>query len=45
MFSPHQDDEAFGCGGMIALKSEQGIPVVVVFLTDGHQISKDALNS
>lgn len=35
VFSPHQDDETFGCGGMIALKREQGIPVVVVLLTDG----------
>lgn len=36
VFSPHQDDETFGCGGMIARKREQGIPVVVVFLTDGQ---------
>ncbi len=36
VFSPHQDDETFGCGGMIALKREQGIPVVVAFLTDGQ---------
>ena len=36
VFSPHQDDETFGCGGMIALKREQGIPVVVTFLTDGQ---------
>jgi LmbE family N-acetylglucosaminyl deacetylase len=36
VFSPHQDDETFGCGGMIAHKREQGIPVVVVFLTDGQ---------
>ncbi len=36
VFSPHQDDETFGCGGMIALKREYGIPVVVVFLTDGQ---------
>lgn len=35
VFSPHQDDETFGCGGMIALKREFDIPVVVVFLTDG----------
>lgn len=37
VFSPHQDDETFGCGGMIALKREHGIPVFVVFLTDGGQ--------
>lgn len=36
VFSPHQDDETFGCGGMIALKRKQGIPVSVVFLTDGQ---------
>ncbi|MDP5337907.1 MAG: PIG-L family deacetylase, partial [Nodularia sp. (in: cyanobacteria)] len=36
VFSPHQDDETFGCGGMIAHKREQGIPVIVVFLTDGQ---------
>ncbi|MBO3461300.1 PIG-L family deacetylase [Aetokthonos hydrillicola Thurmond2011] len=36
VFSPHQDDETFGCGGMIALKREQGIPVAVTFLTDGQ---------
>ncbi|MBD6614407.1 PIG-L family deacetylase [Komarekiella sp. 'clone 1'] len=36
VFSPHQDDETFGCGGMIAMKREHGIPVVVVFLTDGQ---------
>ncbi|MFM7406059.1 MAG: PIG-L deacetylase family protein [Cuspidothrix sp.] len=36
VFSPHQDDETFGCGGMIAQKREEGIPVVVTFLTDGR---------
>ncbi|AFY34954.1 PIG-L deacetylase family protein [Calothrix sp. PCC 7507] len=36
VFSPHQDDETFGCGGMIAIKREYGIPVVVVFLTNGQ---------
>ncbi len=36
VFSPHQDDETLGCGGMIARKREQGIPVVVTFLTDGR---------
>ncbi|WP_088240328.1 PIG-L deacetylase family protein [Calothrix rhizosoleniae] len=37
VFSPHQDDETFGCGGTIALKREHEIPVYVVFLTDGGQ--------
>lgn len=36
IFSPHQDDEVLGCGGMIALKRQQQIPVRVVFLTDGR---------
>jgi LmbE family N-acetylglucosaminyl deacetylase len=35
VFAPHQDDETLGCGGMIALKCDQNIPVSVVFLTDG----------
>jgi len=35
VFAPHQDDETFGCGGLIAMKRERGIPVKVVFLTDG----------
>jgi len=36
VFSPHQDDETFGCGGMIARKREEGISVAVTFLTDGR---------
>ncbi|MDX2232811.1 MAG: PIG-L family deacetylase [Leptolyngbyaceae cyanobacterium bins.349] len=36
IFAPHQDDETFGCGGVIALKRRQGIPVKVVYLTDGR---------
>ncbi|HLO86704.1 MAG TPA: PIG-L deacetylase family protein [Nostocaceae cyanobacterium] len=36
VFSPHQDDETLGCGGMIAQKRQLGIPVTVVFLTDGQ---------
>lgn len=36
VFSPHQDDETLGCGGMIALKRAQKVPVNVVFLTDGQ---------
>jgi LmbE family N-acetylglucosaminyl deacetylase len=35
IFSPHQDDEVFGCGGIIADKRARGIPVKVVFITDG----------
>ena len=36
VFSPHQDDETLGCGGMIALKRSLGVPVEVIFLTDGR---------
>jgi LmbE family N-acetylglucosaminyl deacetylase len=35
IISPHQDDEVLGCGGLIALKQEKGIPLQVVFMTDG----------
>jgi len=34
-FAPHQDDETLGCGGMIARKRYEGLPVDVVFITDG----------
>ncbi|MBW4645966.1 MAG: PIG-L family deacetylase [Goleter apudmare HA4340-LM2] len=45
VFSPHQDDETFGCGGLIALKREYGIPVVVIFLTDGGSTGHTEPNS
>ncbi|TVP57759.1 MAG: PIG-L family deacetylase [Nodularia sp. (in: Bacteria)] len=45
VFSPHQDDETFGCGGMIAHKREQGIPVIIVFLTDGQGSQGSGLNA
>lgn len=35
VISPHQDDETLGCGGLIALKRQQGDQVAIVFLTDG----------
>ena len=35
VFAPHQDDETLGCGGLIARKRYEGLPVHVVFLTDG----------
>ncbi len=37
VFSPHQDDETLGCGGIIALKRQQSVPVQVVFMTDGQK--------
>jgi LmbE family N-acetylglucosaminyl deacetylase len=35
VFAPHQDDETIGCGGLIARKRYEGLPVHVVFITDG----------
>ncbi len=49
VIAPHQDDETFGCGGLIATKRRAGIPVSVVFVTDGRashapeEISADEL--
>ncbi|MBD0270071.1 MAG: PIG-L family deacetylase [Cyanobacteria bacterium Co-bin8] len=34
--APHPDDETLGCGGLIALKCQQGAGVKVVILTDGR---------
>ncbi|MBD0337375.1 MAG: PIG-L family deacetylase, partial [Cyanobacteria bacterium Co-bin13] len=34
--APHPDDETLGCGGLIALKRQQGTEVRVVILTDGR---------
>jgi len=36
VFAPHQDDEILGAGGLITLKKLKGIPVSVIFLTDGR---------
>ena len=35
VIAPHQDDESLGCGGLIARKRNEGLPVHVVFITDG----------
>lgn len=35
VIAPHPDDEAFGCGGVIALRRERGLPVHIAYLTDG----------
>ncbi len=40
--APHPDDEALGCGGMLAWAAEQGCLVHVVFLTDGERSHPDA---
>lgn len=44
IFAPHQDDETFACGGIIALKRALGISVKVVFLTDGSLSIPDGVN-
>jgi LmbE family N-acetylglucosaminyl deacetylase len=36
IFSPHQDDESLGCGGMIARKAIAGANMKIVFMTDGR---------
>jgi LmbE family N-acetylglucosaminyl deacetylase len=33
--APHPDDESLGCGGAIALLRERGLPVHVLFVSDG----------
>lgn len=39
IIAPHPDDETFGCGGLIRLKREAGVPVRVVILTDGEAVA------
>lgn len=35
VIAPHQDDETLACGGIIARKRHEGLPVHVIFITDG----------
>jgi len=35
VLAPHPDDETIGCGGSLALHTEAGDPVKVIFLTNG----------
>ena len=37
VFSPHQDDETLGCGGLIARKKQAGAQLKLVFMTDGSR--------
>ncbi|MEX2715557.1 MAG: PIG-L deacetylase family protein [Candidatus Sigynarchaeum springense] len=43
VFSPHQDDEAFACGGVIARHVQEGDDVTIVFMTDGRLGFNDAI--
>ena len=50
VLAPHPDDETLGCGGLIALKRKLGVPVTVVFMTDGalshaHLVDPDELRA
>lgn len=35
IIAPHPDDESLGCGGTIALLRKAGLPVYVIFVSDG----------
>ncbi len=35
VIAPHPDDESLGCGGTIALLRQSGLPVYVIFVSDG----------
>jgi LmbE family N-acetylglucosaminyl deacetylase len=37
ILSPHPDDDIFGCGGVIADLAQRGIPVDVVYFSDGSR--------
>jgi N-acetylglucosamine malate deacetylase 1 len=37
VFTPHPDDETFGCGGTIAKRVSEGYDVIVVLITDGKK--------
>lgn len=36
VIAPHPDDEAFGCGALLARRAAAGVTVIVVYLTDGE---------
>ncbi len=38
LLAPHPDDEVLGCGGLLALAVEAGIPALIVTLTDGSAL-------
>ena len=40
--APHPDDESLGCGGTIALMARAGLPVHVLFVSDGTGSHRDS---
>lgn len=42
VLAPHPDDEIFGCGGILALYRQAGVPVTVLVLTDGAGYASEA---
>jgi LmbE family N-acetylglucosaminyl deacetylase len=50
VIAPHQDDEAIGCGGVLALQAAGGHPAAIVILQDGADgweelgMSRDQMN-
>ena len=41
IIAPHQDDETLACGGIIARKRNEGLPVHVIFITNGSASHPD----
>ncbi|MGI4874968.1 MAG: PIG-L deacetylase family protein [Janthinobacterium lividum] len=39
---PHPDDEALGCGGLLALLRQAGVPVAAVLVSDGSMSHPDS---
>jgi LmbE family N-acetylglucosaminyl deacetylase len=37
VLSPHPDDEVLGCGGLLGSAALDGVPVLIVAITDGEQ--------
>ncbi|MDO7849629.1 PIG-L family deacetylase [Hymenobacter sp. M29] len=43
VIAPHPDDEALGCGGLLALLRQQGVPVAAVLVSDGSMSHSNSL--
>jgi LmbE family N-acetylglucosaminyl deacetylase len=41
VLAPHPDDETLGCGGTIRRYADEGVPVVVVVMTDGSGVHSE----